>query len=113
LRAGETTDARLGNVAVRLEKLTLPKSSDQRAEFVLALNTATSSINDLLLRIRERSPHNDTTPGWAQNWLAEIAVDECTVTSTAQFALYWMKEVNLVSDIIAESQGSKESDLDT
>jgi hypothetical protein len=113
LHAEEQTDARLGNVAVRLEKLTLPRSSDQRAGFVLALNTATSSINDLLLRVRERSPHNDTTATWARNWLAEIAVEECNVISETQFASYWMKEVNLVSDIIMESTGSTRSDLDT
>jgi hypothetical protein len=106
LHAGENTDARLGNVAARLEKLTIPKSVDQRAGFALALTTATGSLNDLLLRVRERSPHNDTTPTWAQNWLAEIAVADSNVISAAEFALYWMKEVNLVSDIIAESQGS-------
>jgi hypothetical protein len=104
LHAGEKTEPGLGNVVVRLEKLTYPKASDQRAAFVLALNAATNSINDLLLRVRERSPHQDTTPTWAKNWLAEIAVEERNVINAAQFALYWMKEVNLVSDIITEFQ---------
>ena len=58
--------------------------------------------SDLLLRIRERSSHQDTTPTWAKNWLAEIAIQESHVINAAQFALYWVKEVNLASDIITE-----------
>jgi hypothetical protein len=102
LHTEEKTDARLGNAVVRLEKSTYPRTSDQSAAFVLALNAATNSVNDLFLRVRERSPRNDTTPTWARNWLAEIAVEERNVIDAAQFALYWMKEVNLVSDIIHE-----------
>jgi hypothetical protein len=102
LQAEEKTELGLGNVVVRLENLTYPKGSAQRAGFVLALSAATNIINDLLLRVRERSSHQDTTPTWAKNWLAEIAIQESNVINAAQFALYWVKEVNLVSDIITE-----------
>jgi len=113
LHAEEKTDARLGNALVRLENLAYPRSSDQCAVFVLALSAATNSINDLLLRVRERSPHNDATPTWAQNWLAEIAVEERNVINAAQFASHWMKEVNLISDIITESTRRSEASSST
>jgi hypothetical protein len=102
LRRKEENDARLGEVLLCLEKLTYPEAPSQSVPFAMSLGAATQDISRLISIAYDGQHGTDKTPSWARDWLAEIGVDENNVIRAATFALSWLHEVSLVSDIIDE-----------
>jgi hypothetical protein len=97
-------DARLAEVISNLQRLTYA-SANQDLPFAKALHAATTAIRQLISLTQDRQQEGPgKTPSWARDWLADIGVDEHNALRAATFALYWLDEIILASDIVDESQ---------
>ena len=102
LRRNEKEDARLSEVVSGLEKLTY-LSANEGVPFAVALDAAIADIRQLISLTQNRQHQGqDRTPTWARDWLAEIGIEENNVFRSATFALSWLDEVLLASDIVDE-----------
>jgi hypothetical protein len=102
LERKQKEDARLADVISSLQRLTFA-SAKQDSSFATELDAATTDIRKLISVTQERHQEGPgKTPSWARNWLAGIGVDESNALRAATFALYWLDEIILASDIVDE-----------